>query len=96
MPLHNLGSLLRSNRVGSPPAIFPTHPAGVRFSPQVYVCNFDLPQHNIPAGAQPPPTLPTLYRLLSVSEARLAAPIMNMLVDTAHIGGWIGATCVAP
>lgn len=70
--------------------VSPTHHAGARYSPQVYVCNFDLPQHNIPAGAQPPPALPTLYRLLTVSEARLAAPIMNMLVDTAHIGarGW--------
>ncbi|PRW20506.1 structural maintenance of chromosomes 6B isoform A [Chlorella sorokiniana] len=58
---------------------------GMRFSPEVYVCNFDLPQHSIPGGAQPPPAMPTLYRLLSVSEARLAAPIMNMLVDTAHI-----------
>lgn len=53
----------------------------------MYVCNFDLPQHSIPAAAQPPAALPTLYRLLSVSEARLAAPILNNLVDQAHIGG---------
>lgn len=51
------------------------------------MCNFDLPQHTIPAGAQPPAALPTLYRLLSVTDAKLAAPILNMLVDTAHIGG---------
>lgn len=60
----------------------------MRFSPQVFICNFDLPQHSIPAAAQPPPNLPTIYRLLSVSEVRLAAPILNMLVDTSHIGGW--------
>lgn len=58
--------------------------------PSVYVVNFDLPLHAVPAGAQPPAAVPTLYRLLSVGDRQLAAPILNNLVDTSHIGGWLG------
>lgn len=66
-----------------------TPPAGAKFRPQVFVVSFDLPQHVIPAAHQPPPTLPTLYRLLSVGDRRLAPPILNNLVDQLHIGGWV-------
>ena len=60
---------------------------GGAYKPQVYVVNFDLPQHTIPPANQPPPSVPTLYRLLSCPDKRLAAPILNNLVDQAHIGG---------
>lgn len=55
--------------------------------PQVVVVNFDHPLHTIPPAAQPPASMPTLYRLLSCDDRRVAAPILNNLVDAAHIGG---------
>ena len=54
--------------------------------PNVCVVNFDLPVHSIPASQQPPPSLPTLLRLLSCTDNKLAGPVMNNLIDQAHIG----------
>lgn len=56
-------------------------------TPQVYVVNFDHPLHNVPPASQPPASLSTVYRLLSCSDRKAAAPILNNLVDAAHIGG---------
>ncbi len=65
----------------------PHHAGGLR--PSVYVTNFDHPQHVIPPASQPPPHIPTIYRVLRCSDRKLAAAIMNNLVDQAHIGGGI-------
>ncbi|PSC67130.1 structural maintenance of chromosomes 6B, partial [Micractinium conductrix] len=61
------------------------HFQGVPFKPTVYVARFDLPQHTVPPAAQPPPSVPTVYRLLSCTDRKVAAPVMNILVDLAHI-----------
>ncbi len=58
--------------------------------PQVFVVNFDHPLHTIPPSAQPPAGLPTIFRLLSCDDSRVAAPVLNNLVDAAHIGGHPG------
>ncbi|KAL4422537.1 hypothetical protein ABPG75_008734 [Micractinium tetrahymenae] len=61
------------------------HFGGQPMKPQVYVVNFDHPMHTIPPAAQPPASLPTVYRLLSCDDRKVAAPIVNNLVDSAHI-----------
>ena len=69
-----------------PSCILP--PAGIGgIRPSVFVVNFDLPQHVIPPASQPPPAIPTIYRVLRCADRKVAAPILNNLVDQAHIGG---------
>ena len=60
--------------------------AGEPWRPNVYVVNFDFPVHSVPDSQQPPASLPTLLRLLSCTDSKLAGPIMNNLIDQAHIG----------
>ncbi|KAL4424708.1 hypothetical protein ABPG77_000051 [Micractinium sp. CCAP 211/92] len=61
------------------------HFGGQPMKPQVFVVNFDHPLHTIPPSAQPPAGLPTIFRLLSCDDSRVAAPVLNNLVDAAHI-----------
>jgi len=53
--------------------------------PNICVMNLDLPQHNVPANAQPQPNVATIFRVLKVKDRAVEAPIMNFLVDQARI-----------
>ncbi|KAI3430279.1 hypothetical protein D9Q98_004875 [Chlorella vulgaris] len=59
------------------------HPQALK--PSVYVADFDTPPHIIPPASQPPPSVASVYRVLACADKRLAAPILNSLVDHAHI-----------
>lgn len=53
--------------------------------PNICVMNLDLPQHNVPANAQPQPSVATIFRVLKVNDRSVEAPVMNFLVDQARV-----------
>lgn len=53
--------------------------------PNICVMNLDLPQHNVPANAQPQPSIATIFRVLKVNDRAVEAPVMNFLVDQGRV-----------
>jgi structural maintenance of chromosomes protein 6 len=53
--------------------------------PNICVMNLDLPQHTVPANAQPQANVTTVFRVLKVNDPNFHAPVMNFLVDQGRV-----------